>query len=575
MKKIFLAVVLCVLITAPAIAQSITYKPGTYTASAKGRNGMVDVEVTVDAKSIKSVKVVNHKETKSLSAPAIEDLPKTIVANQSLAVDAVSGATLTSRAVLEASESALKKATTDISPLLVAKKKTQQKAKDASADVVVVGGGNAGMIASIEIAKAGYKVILVEKQGMLGGGDSMLVSTGIAGGGSKLIKDQGIKNATEEDFYKDLLRQAEEKKMPVEKDSVRTYALRSGELIDWLGEIGVEFGRFDPKTFFHITKDGSAPGLSIVPAVAKQVEYYKVDYRLNTRATDIIMEGGKAAGVQLDSPGGKYKITAKAVIITTGGFSNNPELVAKYTPEWTNRPTTGAKSLTGDGIIMAEKAGADIYNMEQVKANYLCTVIPSGDGVSLTALKDYVALVNHNGKRFVNEGHPSINYKSREMMKQPKHEAYAIFDQAGIDNLKLMSGYNDAGYFITADSLEELAGKLDVNKANFMKTMQKYTEDGKSGEDKDFGRKIAYPLGKGKFYAALVTPSMQSTYGGIHVNTKAQVLDKKGNIISGLYAAGATSGHGSFANEVGWQAIITMVYGRIAGENAVAQLKGK
>lgn len=572
---------LCIILAFSAFAADIAFKPGTYTAAAAGRNGPVEVEVTVDKNKIKSVKVLNHKETKSISTAPIEQLPKAIVADQSLAVDAVSGASLTSKAILEATETALKQATSDISPLLIAKSKPKQKAKDATADIVVIGGGNAGMIASIVGAKSGYKVILLEKMGMLGGGDSMLISTGLAAGGSKLSLKLD-KNATAEKFYEYLLYQASLKNVPVDKESVKAYALRTGEMIDYLTEIGVDLSKFsgtdfdNDEAFYHMMGDGSAPGISIVPALAKQVQKYKVDYRLNNRAMNLIMDKGKITGVEVSSPEGNYKIKAKAVVISSGGFASNEQLVIEnYGTEWVGRPTTGAKSATGDGIVMAQKIGAGTYHMDQVKANYLCYVLPTGDGISLNALTPYIALVNHDGKRFVSEAYPSIPYKARAVMKQPQHEAYAIFGEQAIKNSKLISGYNDAGYFITADSIEELANKLDVNKKNFIETMTKYVEDGKKGEDRDFGRKIFHPLGEGKFYAAKVTPSMQSTYGGIKVNTKGQVLDKSDKVIPGLYAAGAVSGHASFGNEVGGQAIIAITYGQIAGESAVNQLKGK
>lgn len=575
MRKILIVILLCGFVTSNVMGAEPVFKPGVYKGAANGRNGLVEVEVTVDKNRIKSVDVINHKETKSISTAAIETVPKAIIEDQSLAVDAVSGASLTSNAIIAATEDALKKSGADMSLLMVAKKKSIPKAKDITADVVVVGAGSAGMIAAIEAGKAGLKVVLVEKQGMFGGGDSMLLSTGLAAGGSKKFQEMGFNDGTPEEFYQWLLSEGERTNIPIEKDMVRAYAMRSGEMVDWLISIGVDFGKYNPDAYFHLMKDGSAPGTSIIPALAKQVESYKnIDYRFNTRATDILMNKGKAVGVKVTGAGGDYKINAKAVVIATGGFAYNEDLVVKYYgDEWVGRPTTGAKSATGDGILMAQRIGADTHNMNQVKANYLCYLLPTGDGVSLNAINPYIALVNHDGKRFVDESHPSIPHKSKEMMKQPKHEAYAIFDQQCPDNLKLIRDYNEAGYFITADSVEELAAKLDVNKANFIKTMNNYIEYGKTNKDKEFSRNIRYPLGGKKFYAALVTPSMQSTYGGIHTNTKAQVIDTKGKVIPGLYAAGAVSGHGSFGNEIGAQGIIAITYGRIAGENVVAELK--
>jgi fumarate reductase flavoprotein subunit len=259
---------------------------------------------------------------------------------------------------------------------------------------VVIGAGNAGMTAAVELAKAGFKIILVEKQGLLGGGDSMLQSTSTNAGGSRMINQLGVQNASTEDFYNWLQNTADTKGINIDRDSTRTYAMRSGEIIDWLMDLGVDYGRFGKDNFSHYIRDGSAPGINIMPAIGAEIKRLNVDYRLNTRAERILMDNGKAVGVEVTGPDGKYTITARAVMIATGGYSNNQDLVAKYCPQWSNRPTTGARSLTGDGIFMAEAAGAAIYNMDVVKANYLCHVIASGDGVSLTALTPYVILVN-------------------------------------------------------------------------------------------------------------------------------------------------------------------------------------
>ena len=380
MKKVItLFMLVCLTV---AVMAATVFKPGTYTGQAKGRNGTVSVEVTVDGSKITAVKVLEHQETASIGSAAIEQIPGRIVSGQTLAVDAASGASLTSRAILSAAEEALTKAANgDISQFMIKRQtQTAQKLKDEQTDVVIIGAGGAGMIAAIAVAQSGKNVILIEKQGLLGGGDSALTSTSVRGGGSRLISKLGIENATTEDFYNYLAKTAADKNIAADLDSLRVYAMRSGELIDYLTDLGVPFGKFNAASFSHTMTDGSAPGTHVVPALAREVVKNKIDYRLNTKAVSIIMNKGKAAGIAVESPDGKYNINAKEVI-TTGGYSANPELVAKYAPQWTNRPTTGAASLTGDGILMAEAVGADINNMEVVKANFLCYVLHSGDGV--------------------------------------------------------------------------------------------------------------------------------------------------------------------------------------------------
>lgn len=558
-------------------AAAVSYTPGTYEGEAIGRNGPVKVHVTVAKDRIESIRVVSHNESAGLSDAPINTLPKTIVDKQSLAVDVFSGATFSSKAVIGAVENALKKATKDIKPLLIAPAVTAavKPPKDETVDVLVVGSGISGMVAGITAAEKGSNVLIIEKQGMLGAGDSMNISTGITAGGSRLIKQLGIENATAKDYADFLVKQAATKKVPINEKNVRTYAMRGGELVDWLMDLGVPFGRFQKDKWFHITKDGSAPGPHIVRALSKKIADDNINYRLNSQVVDLLMKDGKVVGATVKTGAGSYKVNAKAVVMATGGFSASHELVKKWAPEWVGRPTTGAVSLTGDGILMAQKVGAQTVAMEEIKANYLCHPLTARDGVSLTAITPYNILINHEGKRFVDEGHASINFKSRAMMKQTGHEAYAIVDQTAMDNLKLMRNYAAAGYFVKANTVEELASKLKVDQKAFIKTMKDYMAACQAGKDPEFNRRIQYPIAKAPFYAALVTPSMQSTYGGIKTDEKAQALNADNKPIAGLYAAGATSGHEAYANEVGFAAIIGLVYGKIAGENAAAYAKAQ
>lgn len=558
-------------------AAAVSYTPGTYEGEAIGRNGPVKVQVTVAKDRIESIRVVSHNESAGLSDAPINTLPKTIVDKQSLAVDVFSGATFSSKAVIGAVENALKKATKDIKPLLIAPAVTAavKPPKDETVDVLVVGSGISGMVAGITAAEKGSNVLIIEKQGMLGAGDSMNISTGITAGGSRLIKQLGIENATAKDYADFLVKQAATKKVPINEKNVRTYAMRGGELVDWLMDLGVPFGRFQKDKWFHITKDGSAPGPHIVRALSKKIADDNINYRLNSQVVDLLMKDGKVVGATVKTGAGSYKVNAKAVVMATGGFSASHELVKKWAPEWVGRPTTGAVSLTGDGILMAQKVGAQTVAMQEIKANYLCHPLTARDGVSLTAITPYNILINHEGKRFVDEGHASINFKSRAMMKQTGHEAYAIVDQTAMDNLKLMRNYAAAGYFVKANTVEELASKLKVDQKAFIKTMKDYIAACQAGKDPEFNRRIQYPIAKAPFYAALVTPSMQSTYGGIKTDEKAQALNADNKPIAGLYAAGATSGHEAYANEVGFAAIIGLVYGKIAGENAAAYAKAQ
>ncbi len=559
---------------APSAAPSaqpagLNFTPGTYTAQTSGRNGKLELSVTVDASSITEVKVVSHSETATLSDAPVNQIPAEIVKYQTLDVDAVSGATLTSYAVLRAAEDALVQAGGDANLLKQPVEKEKTVHADTAVDIVVVGAGAAGMTAAIRAAEAGKKVLVVEKQGFLGGGDSMFSSTSLRAGGSRF---QTEADQSTEAFYKYLEAQAL-KYRPDECDleAVKIYADRSGEIVNWLSDIGVPYGSVDKGSFGVKTTDGSAPGTHNIRAMAARMAELNIESRVNTKATEILMKDGKAIGVAVEDKNGKYNITAKATIICTGGYSNNLDLVAKYAPDWLNRPTTGAPSCTGDGILMAEAIGAKITNMDQVKANALCYVL-GGTGISLTAITDYAVLVNHEGKRFMNERGGTVISRAEALMKQTKNEAYAIFDETVIEKLKLIKGYNDSGYFIVADTLEELVTKLDVDKDAFLKTMADYTEAGKTGLDAEFDKEIFDPIDTPKYYAALVTPSMQSTYGGITTDHSTHVVDTNDKVIPGLYAAGATSGHSCCGGEVGAALIVAFVYGEIAGQTAAAEI---
>ena len=264
--RLLLAVMLVIASVSGALAQAapekaqaasaVRFTPGTYQAEVNGRNGTMKVEVTVDATRILSVKVIEHKETAGVSDAPINLLPKTIVEKQSLAVDAVAGATHSSNAVLAGVKAALVKAGANIDALMVKPAAKKAVARDAKADIVVVGAGAAGMISALTATYAGKNVILVEKQGMLGGGDSMLSSTFIRGAGTTLAGD----NSTADGFYNYLIDIATKKKFPVNKTTLRTYADRSGKMIDWLVKLGVPYkAQFDKTPYSYVTKDGSAP----------------------------------------------------------------------------------------------------------------------------------------------------------------------------------------------------------------------------------------------------------------------------------------------------------------------------
>lgn len=557
---------------APAENTKPLYTAGTFEGTGKGNNGNLTVEVVTEADKILSVTVKDHNETPSVCDTPIAQLPAAIVEGQTLAVDYVAGATNTSRAIVEAATDALTKAGADIQLLQQKPADSTKPAatlEDAKTTVVVVGAGAAGMTAAIHTAELGTDVILVEKLGLLGGGDTVRVASYFRAGDSSVQKELGLADATADAYYDTVLKETPN----INKVTARTLADQSGAMVDWLIGLGVPFGDVVKTDHLRVrTSDGSAPGPHYVEVLGKELEKQKVDVRLNTKAIDLITEDGKVVGVKVETPDGGYNIRAEAVILCTGGFGNNKELIKKYAPELSDRPTTGSTALMGEGILMAEKVGAKLLSMDLIKTNPVCYESPNG-GVSLLSALPYSLLINHDGNRFVNETLAFTTDVANAMMEQEGKESYIFFDQTAIDELAVLKKYNEMGYFLSADTLEELADQIDVDKEQFVKTVEDFRAGFDAGEDV-FGRKLAYRLDQPKFYAARVTPSVQNTAGGIAVDDYARVLDTNDQVIPGLYTAGHGASHcGEDATLGAGMCTASFVYGRIVAETAINDLK--
>lgn len=559
-------------IETPTAEETVKLTPGTYQATAQGRAGAITVEVTVDETSILSVNVIENNDTDTISDYAIAKVTKDIVDYQTVEVDIVSGATLSSFGVRLAASEALAQAADDISAFQVPAAYPEMTVEDATCDVVVVGAGAAGMIAAIKAYEGNANVILVEKQGILGGGDAMFASSSLGGGGGSVVESLKIENHTEEDYLNYLVGKATSKNIPVHMPSLTAYSMLSGDAVDFYISLGVPFGKYTESSFSNKTTDGSAPGTHVIRCLGEKMDSLGVDYRLNTRATSIVMEDGIAKGVVVSTEYGEYTIHADAVILATGGFGANDDLVQQYAPQWVGLPSTGSVAATGDGILMAQEVGADVWNMDQTKANNLCHVAANGATVSLATLQNNIVLVNKEGQRFIKENTSSINAKSQAELEQTDQEVYAIFDSSKMDSTALLQSYNELGYFLSGNTYEELAAKMDINQEAFLATMDRYHQYCTDGEDLEFGADLKETLQDAPYYAVLVTPSMQSTYGGVKTDENACVISTEGNVIPGLYAAGAVSGHGCFGNEVGNGLTIASTFGMIAGQSALDYL---
>lgn len=539
------------------------YTPGTYTGTAAGKNGDVKVEVTFSANAIDSVKVVEHSETAGISDGAIENIPAAIVENQSLAVDTVSGATITSDAILNAVADAVAQAGGDVEALKNAAAPAGEKeAKELSADVIVVGGGGAGMAAATRLAQLGKSVILVEKSGFLGGAIS------VSGGnqvvmGSQLQIDNGVADDSVESMVADFEANGANKN---NKEILTLFAENVGATTDWLvANCGITFeeGLHQLGEYSHNRELAyTGGGAGFAEAMRKAVEEAGVQVLLNTKAESLIADNGTVTGVKAASSDADYTLTAGDVVLATGGYGANKDML---TDEMKSALYYGPASSTGEGIQMAQAVGAQTANMEYGKR------YPNGIEVSEGMAKSTIAgnivgwtmsaiLVNKDGNRVVNEKASNRTILEEEL-KQEGGELYLLLDAETFEAWKAKlapAGISDADIekyleangtttpvFAHGETLEEAAAAAGINADNLKATVEKYNGFVAKGSDDDFGRAATYltkTIGEGPYYIVEQKPRFATTMGGLVINTSMQVLNEAGEPISGLYAAGENCG---------------------------------
>lgn len=600
----------------------------TYTGEAFGhdKENPVKVTLTIKDKTITKVEVDASHETNGIGSKAAETMPGAIVAANSLEVDGVSGATQTSKAIIEAATAALKQAGLEPSDL-VSKNTSTTKAKDIeeTVDVVVVGAGGAGMTAAITATDAGKKVIVVESQ-PIAGGNSVRSTGGMnaaktpyqdknefaeAAGVEKTLATAAEKfadNATitalaatvksQWDAYQanpqgyfdsvelmelDTLIGGKGKNNP---ELVKALAENSAAAIEWLASIGADvknvgaFGGASVKRIHRpVNADGkvTAVGAYIVPILEKNLQDRNVQFLFDTTANEIIMKDGKAVGIKATGKDGhKVTINAKSVVIATGGFGANAEMVEKYKPELKGFATTNAEGAQGQGIEMATAVGAATVDMDQIQIHPTVHIEEDGNAHLITeGLRgDGAILVNAEGKRFYDEV-STRDKVSAAIIAQPDKSAWLVVDQSMVDKSAVIAGYIKSGYTVTGSTYEELAKAMGVDETTFVSTMNTWNQAVEAKSDAEFNRtSFANPLTAAPYYAIKITPAVHHTMGGIVINPKAEVLNEKGEAISGLFAAGEVTGGVHGANRLGGNAVADFtVFGRIAGQSAADNAK--
>lgn len=618
------------------------YTPGTYNGEAEGLHSKIKVEVTVDASSIKSIKVLEQNDTKGVSDPVFTTIPEKIIQGQTLKVDAVTGASISSQGLIDAVADALAKAGADVNELKNKEPILSDLAKESitkETEVVVVGGGGAGLAAAVSAGEQGAKVILIEKAPALGGNtirsggalnsydpvrqpkkemNQALINElkdiltykedqfGEYGSTLKMLKGQ-IKNYLEKGDTSKLFDSPElhiihtyiggkrtgldGKEIWGKFELVKTLATHSYDTIQWLEGNGVAFGdgigtvlgALWPRTHHCMEPLGTG----YINNLEKTATKLGAEIMLNTKATKLMIENGKVVGVTAEQSDGTV-VTLKAskgVVMATGGFGANPEMVVKYNNYWPDLDpeikTTNTANATGDGIIMGEEAGANLWGMGFIQ------LMPSGEpetgalsgGVWGSA--ETQIFINKEGKRYVNE-YAERDVLAAAALKQKDKIFYIISDMTALGNPKLSdkTGWGDSyqdlidnKQIFKGDTLEDLAKQIGVPVDTFIKEMEKYNTYVEKQNDPEFGKKnFGSKLEKAPFFATPRTPSVHHTMGGLEINEKAQVLDTKGTPIAGLYAAGEVAGGLHAGNRLGGNAITDIfTFGRIAGESVAGK----
>lgn len=556
MKKIISAFLASMLllgsIGGAAMAEDMT--PGTYEAAAQGFHGDVKLSVTVDAEKITAIDILEHSETEGIGAAALPKLVEAVLANQTIGVDSVAGATVTSEAFKAAMTDALTQAGADMDKMTAAVAASELEDIQMDADVVVVGAGAAGLSAALKTAQNGHSVILLEKMGVIGGASAM-AGSGTMATGSKWQKEDGYEDSAEK-LVEDMMANGHQKN---DRATVELFANTIGEAFDWLvGEDGaaVPYQRSGKPTRSY---SGEGRGAGVCKNLAERLEAVGGTLLTNTPATELVVENGAVVGVKAEGEGKAYTIRAKAVILASGGYGANDALLPD---EYKKFVYAGHAGATGDAIKMVEGLDADLINMDLVNTQPNSMILPSGLGQYCNpgvagAYKAGAYMVNQNGERFFNE---SANaWDLMQAMKQNEAQ-YLIMDQTAFDNFNagmtnskiytmedvekwLNDDYDGQPVMKQGATLAELCEKLNLP-ADAVEASAKAFNDCAAAQTADaFGcTPAAAQSEEGPFYALQMHIRYYASLGGLHINDSMQVLNTKQEAIPGLYAAGEVVG---------------------------------
>ncbi len=585
--SVMLAAVLACLMPLMALADAMP-ADGVYEGSANGMGGAVKVTVTVSGGKITAVEVGEHNETAGISDPAIEQIPAKIVEAQSADVDAVAGATVTSEAIKEAVKAAL------------SGEGTQEKAAleiTLEPDVIVVGAGMAGLVASVRAAELGAKVLVLEQNYRVGG-SANTAGGSISGACYQIQKDAGIEDSPEL-FYQDFVNLGGGEQY-MNTEIAKVHSERSGEAIDWLQQdVGVEFStQVDSGSYLTMdinrvtyTAGGasSGGGSYFVRGLMNKLQPYidagQVQLCLDTLVTDITLnEAGDVTGVVV----GDKEIAAPSTVIATGGYGYCERWLKEF--NFTNITSNDPNTAIGSGYDFARKAGVAFDNMDYSSC-YGGSVPVTGFQASLRCNINYngAVWINTNGDRVFNEPKATSMDKRTVWRTSDQNIIYVVVTEsmlsdeqalftgmmsnsAAFTNEEKINELIEKGYVFKADTISELAEMIHT--PNLEATLTQYNEDVKKGEDSVFGRTDnLLSFEEGPYYAVYTVPYLMMTAGGPRINGSAQLMREDGTAIGNVYLAGEIIGSANIAghNTIGGIGHgICATWGKIAAESAVA-----
>lgn len=566
------------LMSAAAVAAPVTTQ-----GTGVGKHGDMTVAVTLDNGRIQAIEIVKEAENPVLAKKVYTDLKAAVIASNSADLDAISGATFSSKGFLDAVKDAAKKAGVTLSKAdaKAIKKVVKNIPAVSNYDVVVIGAGGAGFSAAIEAKNAGANVVLLEKMPAVGG-NSLISGAEMNAARNWVQPKLGILDDSAERHAADTFKGGDK------KGDMKVINVMTANALDaakWCRDyLGVRFE--DDNLFFfggHSRKRALIPvghtGTEFIAKFQAKADELGIPVITDMKAEELIKDKtGRVVGVKATSHGATYTFNAKGgVVLATGGFGANKAMVKKYNPKIDERfKTTDAPGTTGEALYMAKRAGAQLVNMGYIQTYPICDPISGVIELIADSRFDGAIMLNQEGKRFVEELERR-DVLSEAILKQTGNYCWVLWN----DNIGKISNtvkehpteyeaFTKQGIMATCPDLKCIADFTKMPLKQLESTVKRVSSMAGKGNDKDFHHRGGLmDMSEGQYYVIKAVPSTHHTMGGVRINEKAQALTAKGQVIPGLWAAGEVTGVTHGTNRLGGNAYTDIiVFGRIAGEAA-------